>query len=104
MDIKKRYFVWKDGKRVGGKKQEWTEISGKEFLKIRDEGKGYAANQRRHFLCVPGVESDDTQFYFECDYKRYKKYRAEKEQNARRAKKQKVQGKKKLKEQNFLIF
>ena len=96
----KRYFVWKDGKQAIGKTQEWTEISKQEYRKICDDSKRYAPNQRRYFVRIPGVEHNDTWFWFECDYGLYKKYRAEKEQKARSEQRQeKVTGKEQKKQE-----
>lgn len=84
--MKKQYFAWKDGKQAKNGQQEWTEITPKEYREIYENNKSCAVDERRYFAPLPGVETGDIYYCFECDYERYKKYRAEKEQKARKEK------------------
>lgn len=81
------YFAWKNGKKADkNRKQEWTELTAKEYKAIYEGNKTCDISKRRFFERVPGVEWIDDIYYFECDYEQYKKYRAEKEKKARKEK------------------
>lgn len=84
--MKKEYFAWKDGKQAVDGHQEWIKISKREHRKIYESNKHCAADMRRYFVTLSGVDVGDACYCFECDYEEYKKYRAEKEQRARKAK------------------
>lgn len=82
--MKKQYFAWKDGKQNQSTQQEWMELTTKEYREIYENNKSCPVNQRRYFAPLPGIETGDVYYCFECDYDRYKKYRAKKEQKARK--------------------
>lgn len=84
--MKKQYFAWKDGNQAKDGRQEWIEITPKEYREIYENNKACAVDKRRYFASLPGVEKGDIYYCFECDYERYKEYRAEKEQKARKEK------------------
>lgn len=75
--MKKHYFAWKDGKQAIDGRQEWIEITPKEYREIYENNKACAVDKRRYFALLPGVEKGDIYYCFECDYERYKEYRAE---------------------------
>ena len=81
------YFAWKNGEKADKyRKQEWTELTAKEYKAIYEDNKTCDIGKRRFFERVPGAELVDDIYYFECDYEQYKKYRAEKEKKARKEK------------------
>lgn len=82
--MKKQYFAWKDGKQNQSTQQEWMELTAKEYRGIYENNKYSPVNKRRYFAPLPGIETGDVYYCFECDYERYKKYRAEKEQKVRK--------------------
>lgn len=82
-----RYFAWKDGKKETAKKQQWEELSAKDFKAIYESNKKKEISKRRFFIRLSGVEYGDDIFLFESDYVDFKKYRSEKERAARKKKK-----------------
>ena len=84
--MKKQYFAWEDGKQTKNAQQEWTELTAKEYREIYENNKACPIDKRRYFAPLPGIETGDVYYCFECDYEQYKKYRAEKEQTARKVK------------------
>lgn len=81
------YFAWQNGKKADeSSRQEWTELSAKEYKEIYESNKTYDISKRRFFERVAGVDCGNDVYYFECDYEQYKKYRAEKEKKARKEK------------------
>lgn len=82
--MKKQYFAWKDGKKNRYGKQDWTDITAREYMDICKKSKEMPMEERRFFMKMSGISNDDTAFYFECDLKDYLKYRAEKEKKYRK--------------------
>lgn len=58
--MKKQYFAWKDGKQSRNGRQEWTELTAKEYKTIYENNKAYAADKRRYLPCFPV----DTYYFF----------------------------------------
>ena len=86
--MKKQYYVWKDGKQNLDGKQEWVELTAKEFLEICNHNRKVEPSDRRYFARVPGVEEDDTYYLLECDYNSYLKSVAEAMERWRNRKKE----------------
>ena len=86
--MNKQYFVWKDGKQNLDGKQEWVELTAKEFLEICNHNRKVEPVDRRYFARVPGVEEDDTYYLLECDYNSYLKSVAEAMERWRNRKKE----------------
>ena len=71
--MEKRYFAWKDGRQSLDKKQQWVELSAKDFLEICKSNIYKSPDTRRYFARLSGVENGDTYYLFECDYVNYLK-------------------------------
>ena len=83
--MKKRYFAWKNGKRVDGE-QDWTEITQEGFIKICSENRKLKQEERRYFYQIPGLEDGDYYLFLECTYEQYKESRAERYQRIKKLK------------------
>lgn len=82
--MKKQYFVWKDGKQNLDGKQEWVELTAKEFLEICYSNSKCPREEKRFFTRVPGVEDGDTYFVIECTYENFLRSDAERKLRKRK--------------------
>lgn len=82
-----RYFAWKNGKKAETEKQQWEELTAKEYKAIYESNKEKEISERRFFIRVPGVEDGDDIFMFESNYDEFREYRNEKERASRKKKK-----------------
>ena len=83
--MKTKYFAWKNGKQTEDK-QDWVELTPKEFLEICNNNRNLKLEERRYFYQLPGLEEGDYYLYMECTYKQFLKSRAEKDERTRRRK------------------
>lgn len=82
-----RYFAWKNGRKAETEKQQWEELTAKEYKAIYESNKEKEISERRFFIRVPGVEDGDDIFMFESNYDEFREYRNEKERASRKKKK-----------------
>lgn len=82
-----RYFAWKNGRKAETEKQQWEELTAKEYKAIYESNKEKEISERRFFIRVPGVEDGDDIFMFESNYDEFREYRNEKERTSRKKKK-----------------
>lgn len=82
-----RYFAWKNGRKAETEKQQWEELTAKEYKAIYESNKEKEISERRFFIRVPGVEDGDDIFLFESNYEEFREYRNEKERASRKKKK-----------------
>lgn len=57
-----RYFAWKNGRKAETEKQQWEELTAKEYKAIYESNKEKEISERRFFIRVPGVEDGDDIF------------------------------------------
>ena len=65
-----KYFAWKDGKKSEAK-QEWVELTPKEFIEICNNNRNLKPKERRFFYQLPGLEKGDCYMYLECTFEQY---------------------------------
>ena len=82
--MKKQYFAWKDGKQNLNGKQEWQELTSKEFLELCYSNSKRPKEEKRYFARVPGVEDGDTYFVLECTYEEFLRSEAERKLRKRK--------------------
>lgn len=82
--MKKQYFAWKDGKQNLNGKQEWQELTSKEFLELCYSNSKRPKEEKRYFARVPGVEDEDAYFVLECTYEEFLRSDAERKLRKRK--------------------
>lgn len=83
--MKTKYYAWKNGKQ-SEEKQEWIELSPREFIELCNNNRNLKQENRRYFYQLPGLESGDTYLYLECTYEKYLESRAAKDERTRKRK------------------
>ncbi len=83
--MKTKYYAWKNGKQ-SEEKQEWIELSPREFIELCNNNRNLKQECRRYFYQLPGLESGDTYLYLECTYEKYLESRAAKDNRTRKRK------------------
>lgn len=84
--MKTQYFAWKNGKQNLNEKQEWQELTAKEFLDLCYSNSKCPKEEKRYFARVPGVEVGDTYFVIECTHEEFLRSEAERKLRKRKKK------------------
>ena len=83
--MKNKYYAWKNGKKIENK-QDWFELTYKEFIEICNNNRNLNKKERRYFYQLPGYEEGDCYLYLECTYEQFLLSRAEKDERTRKRK------------------
>lgn len=84
--MKIQYFAWKNGKQNLNGKQDWQELTAKEFLELCYSNSKCPKEGKRYFARVPGVEVGDAYFVIECTHEEFLRSEAERKLRKRKKK------------------